>query len=224
MGVRAVMSHFGLMLCLLFAGQAAALELSGQISVLDKNKPVTRVKNVVVYYRPDEPVPLPSSPEPFQMATQRKQFVPRVLPITAGATVHFPNFDPILHNVFSTTRKNAFDVGLYGQGDGEDHFFDTAGLVRVFCNVHQSMVGHILVLDTPFFAAVDGDGRFSLVDLPPGEGKLYFWHERARPLIKELTLPVSEPLQFELALTKRKVPNHKNKFGKTYKRDRRGRY
>ena len=149
------MGHFGRILCLLCAGQVAALELSGKVSVLDKNKPVTRVKNVVVYYRPDQPVPVPVKPEPYQMATQRKQFVPRVLPITAGAAVHFPNFDPILHNVFSTTRKSAFDLGLYGQGEGQYHTFDSAGLVRVFCNVHQSMVGHILVLDTPFFAAVD---------------------------------------------------------------------
>ena len=222
--LRAVINQFGLMLCLLLSGPVTALEISGTLAVLDKDKPVSRVKNVVVYYRPAQPVPLPEIPEAYQMATQRKQFVPRVLPITVGATVNFPNFDPILHNVFSTTRKSAFDVGLYGEGDGENYRFENSGLVRVYCNVHQSMVGHILVLDTPFFAEVDSDGKFTLENLPPGEGKLYFWHERSRPLVNELVLPLTEPLNFELALTKRKVPSHKNKFGKTYKRDRRGRY
>jgi plastocyanin len=224
MRVGAISSCFGLVCCLLIVAPVAGLELSGKVSVLDKNKSVTRVKNVVAYFRPDQAVALPETPEPYQMITQRKQFVPRVLPITAGSTVVFPNSDPILHNVFSTTRGNAFDVGLYGQGDGESHLFDQPGLVRVFCNVHQSMVGHILVLDTPFFTAVGSDGRFSLADLPPGKGKLYLWHERAKPLIRELSLPLTESLEFELALTKRQVPNHKNKLGKKYKRDRRGRY
>lgn len=232
MSLRAVIGQCGLMLCLVlclvlcltWVGPAMAIELSGKLTVLDKNKPVSRVKGVVVYFRPADPAPLPKNPEPYQMATQRKQFVPRVLPITVGATVHFPNFDPILHNVFSSTRKSAFDVGLYGKGAGEQQLFDQTGLVRVFCNVHQSMVGHILVLDTPFFAAIDSDGRFSLSDLPPGEGKLYFWHERASPLITQLVLPLIEPQEFELALTKRKVPKHKNKFGKTYRRNRRGDY
>ena len=56
---------------------------------------------------------------PYVMGTRRKQFVPRVLPITVGSQVRFPNQDPILHNAFSTSKDNSFDVGLYGEGEGQ---------------------------------------------------------------------------------------------------------
>ena len=99
------------------------------------------------------------------MSTRRKQFLPRVLAIGAGESVRFPNEDPILHNVFSQSPDNAFDTGQYGRGEGKTTRFDKPGLVRVYCNVHHSMVGHILVLDTPHFTRPSSDGRFRLTDV-----------------------------------------------------------
>lgn len=46
-----------------------------------------------------------------------------------GAEVVFPNQDPILHNVFSLTPDNDFDLGLYGRGEGRSVTFSTTGLV-----------------------------------------------------------------------------------------------
>ena len=38
-------------------------------------------------------------------------FEPRVLAVTQGSTVEFPNDDPFFHNVFSLSRAASFDLG-----------------------------------------------------------------------------------------------------------------
>ena len=108
-------------------------------------------KDAVVYFRPKQRPPLEVPDDAYVLATEGKDFVPRVLPVIVGATVRFPNFDPILHNAFSTSQSNSFDVGLYGQGEeSEPVRFVNPGLVRVYCNVHHGMVAHILVLRSQF--------------------------------------------------------------------------
>ena len=64
--------------------------------------------------------------EPFEMVTRRKEFEPRVLVIPRGSRVRFPNEDPILHNVFSVSAPNQFDLGLYKGAPGKEKRFDAA--------------------------------------------------------------------------------------------------
>jgi hypothetical protein len=163
--------------------------------------------------------------ETYTMGTLRKQFVPRTLAITVGSKVRFPNEDPILHNAFSLSKDNGFDVGLYGEGEGKTVTFSHVGYVRVYCNVHHSMVGHILVLDTPYFAHPDATGAFRLDHLPAAEGDLVIWHERAAPWHVVLNPGTqTSPLQVRMELTQRRIPPHMNKFGKPYGRPPDGGY
>lgn len=208
---------------LLLAGAALAADISGQIKLSSGGRALRPVEAVdaVVYFRPRTPV-APSAPQtPFVLATERKSFTPRVLPIPVGGTVVFPNNDPILHNAFSTSSGNAFDVGLYGQGEqSEPVRFVNPGLVRVYCNVHHSMVAHIVVLDTPFFAVPDEHGRFRLRGVPEGPGELLLWHERSTLWRKALEIQGDHSQEISLELNRRRVPQHLNKFGKPYRRSR----
>jgi plastocyanin len=199
---------------------AMTLTLSGTLKLTSAGKPLRaeEAAEAVVYWRPREPVTLEPPAEPLVVTTLRKTFIPRTLPLVVGSRVRFPNADPILHNVFSTTPGNAFDTGLYGTGEGETVTFTQPGLVRIYCNVHQSMVGHILVLDTPHYTRPDRGGRFQL-ELPPGAGELFVWHERATLWRKPLTLEPFSTLEITLDLSRRRVPAHLNKFGKPYRRD-----
>lgn len=203
---------------LALAGGAAAGELRGTLSLYAGGQPLRAAEatEAVIYFRPAKPVALRVPDEPAVMLTRRKQFEPRVLPVVAGTTVRFPNDDPILHNVFSTSPDNAFDAGLYGTGPGVVHAFRSPGLVKVYCNVHHSMFGFVLVLDTPFFTRTDVVGAFRLADLPPGEGDLVVFHERAQPWRRRLDPAAAQPLEIRLDLNKRKVPPHMNKFGRPY--------
>jgi hypothetical protein len=39
------------------------------------------------------------------------------------------------------------------------------------------MVGWVIVQEHPYYAVTDGNGKFSLGDVPPGEYTLRIWHE-----------------------------------------------
>lgn len=205
----------------LAGGGAAAAELAGSVVLRSGGQTLraTEAAEAVVYFRPSGSFAPPPAMAPVAMSTRRKEFVPRVLAITPGTEVSFPNLDPILHNAFSTSTGNQFDTGVYGPGDGTRHTFTSAGLVKVYCNVHHAMSGHILVLDTPFFARPDAQGQFRLENLPDGPGTLVVFHDRANPWQQRID-PAQQagPLQVDLELTRRKVPPHMNKFGKPYGR------
>jgi plastocyanin len=204
----------------------AAHELHGHILLMAKDGkgPAhgSDPHQAVVYFEPAAGGHAPRPPEaPFKLVTRRKEFMPRVLPIPVGSRVEFPNEDPILHNVFSVSPGNAFDLGIYRNGPPKEKRFDTPGLVRVFCNVHQTMVAYILVLDTPYYTVPGDDASFRLTGLPRGPGKLTVWHEQADPWSMEVTLPLADPaapLDARLVVVRPKLPPHLNKTGGSYNR------
>ncbi len=159
--LKAKMKRALLLLVLLpLAASAAAEEIRGRVQLVAKGgkgpAKGSDVRQAVVSFEPAKgggAVRAARGPEagPFVMTTRKKQFEPRVLAIPRGSRVRFPNEDVILHNVFSVSSGNAFDLGLYRKGPGKEQKFDQAGLVRVYCNVHHPMVAYVLVLDTPFF-------------------------------------------------------------------------
>ncbi len=209
----------------LLASEAWSAELHGRVVLTrgEGGKALREVGSAQVYFTPDEAA-APSAPaEPFEIVTARKEFVPRVLAVPVGSTVRFPNRDAILHNVFSVSGRNRFDLGLYRRSDGESVTFEHPGLVRVFCNVHHSMVAYVLVTETPFATTPDVEGRFHLSGLPAGSGTLTVWHERSEAVSRQITVPASEPLEIRLEASKPRVPRHANKFGKPYARKRSGR-
>jgi plastocyanin len=208
----------------LVAGSADASGIEGRVSLSLDGKPLRadEAREAVVYFRPSRSIVPAAADAPVEMRMERKQFLPRAVPITVGSSVRFENFDPILHNAFAPPGANKFDVGLYGKGEAREHRFEKAGLVRVYCNVHHDMVGHVLVLDTPYFARPDAAGNFGL-DVPAGTaGELFVWHERARLWRRTVGASDGNAFEIELDLSRPRVPPHMNKFGKPYGGARRG--
>lgn len=176
--------------------------------------------NAVVYYEPENQLELSPPDEPQDIWTQGRKFEPRVLAVIAGTEVRFPNGDPILHNVFSTSPGNRFDLGIYGRSAGKSHRFNSPGLVRVFCNVHSDMSAHIVVVNSPYFTTPNRNGDFELDGLPPGPGRLTLWHERSEPHQIKLELAAGDfrTEEADLVLTVRPVAPTRERFR------RRGRY
>src|SRR5258708_17546595 len=82
----------------------AAAEISGQIELTLDGKPLRadEAQDAIVYFRPKAvPKPKPAV-DAIVMSTRHKQFFPRILAITVGSKVRFPNEDPIIHNAFSS--------------------------------------------------------------------------------------------------------------------------
>ncbi|HVS03871.1 MAG TPA: methylamine utilization protein [Thermoanaerobaculia bacterium] len=203
------------------AAPAAAAELGGRVEVRQRSRSLAgEAERAVVYFSPSHKAPVTPPATAFEVVTEGKEFAPRLLAVPLGSRVRFPNRDPILHNVFSVSGGNAFDLGLYDRGPGRDVTFDEPGLVRVFCNVHHSMVAYVLVLDTPYFTRPDGHGAFRLAGLPDAPGTLTVWHERSDPWSRQLERPHGAPLEITLEASRPRVPKHMNKLGKPYRKER----
>ena len=217
-------------LLLLLTAPAYSEDLQGRVQLLARGGqgPArgSDVRQAVVYFEPASPPAVKPAEAPFEMMTRHKTFEPRVLVVPRGSRVRFPNADPILHNAFSVSAPNQFDLGLSRFGPGKEKRFDDAGLVRVFCNVHHDMVAYILVLDTPYHVSPDADGVFVLTGLPRGPGKLTVWHEQAEPWTADVTLPQKTPgpLLARVEIVRPLIPAHLNKLGQSYFRSSRDRY
>ncbi len=139
---------------------AGATELEGRVTLTKGAKEAKGVEQTLITFTPEGGVPLKVPAEPFEMVTAGKKFQPRTLVVPLGATVRFPNKDNILHNVFSVSGENRFDLGLYRRGEGKGVTFRQPGVGRGFCNGHHSMVAYVAVVETPFHTTAGIDGGF----------------------------------------------------------------
>jgi plastocyanin len=133
--------------------------------------------------------------------TQKDEaFVPRVVAITRGSTVDFPNADPFFHNVFSLSRGAVFDLGQYRKGVTKDRRFTSAGLVKVYCHIHSHMTASIMIFDHPYFRMPGADGTFVIDDVPPGTHKISAWHERIGESVSSTRVEAGRTTKVEFVL------------------------
>ena len=128
-----------------------------------------------------------------------REFVPYVTVIQSGTVVTFPNRDPILHHVYSFSPAKAFEIKLYTGKSPVEVLFDRAGVVTLGCNIHDWMLGYIVVVPTPHFARTDGSGVARLRDRPAGHYELRAWHPQQR------AQPGPQPLDLATATAARAV-------------------
>ncbi len=120
-----------------------------------------------------------------EMGQAGKQFVPQVLVVPVGTAVDFPNRDTVRHHVYSFSPTKKFELKLYIGTPANPVVFDRSGIAVLGCNIHDQMVGWIVVVETPYYAMTDAQGRV-LIDAPPGSYRLRSWHPG---------LPVGAPAQ-----------------------------
>ncbi|MGV3625205.1 MAG: hypothetical protein ACO1OB_30610 [Archangium sp.] len=139
---------------------------------------------VVVLRRTDGATPKPRATRVRAVVQKDKRFVPHVLAVPLGATVEFRNDDEVFHNVFSLSKPNDFDLGLYKNSAQREQVFNTAGPVHLLCNIHAAMNGWLYVSDSPWYAQADGAGRFTVKNVPAGQYEAEVWHEWSSSTVK----------------------------------------
>jgi plastocyanin len=150
---------------------------------------------------PETPDPDAAAEPVVEMAQHHYQFTPALLAVRVGSVVRFPNQDDEYHSVFSYSKAKRFDLGRYHKDETPAELvFDQAGVVKLFCEIHEHMRGTILVLDTPYFQKTDADGRYRLEGLPAGPFVLRAWvddtvRERSVDLANGATLHVDFPAE-----------------------------
>jgi len=193
----------------LTAVQAADDDKGGTITGTIEVSGVKTPEGVLVYL---EKVPGEWKPpkEPAHMDQVKLQFTPHVLPIVKGTKVEFLNSDPILHNVFwpksqdrSYSSKN---LGTWGKGGKREYTFDKEGSVVLLCNVHPEMEAFVVILQNPFSAVADKDGKYEIKGVPDGKYTLKTWYENPKKLrakSSEVTVKAGETTTADFSLSRR---------------------
>lgn len=166
---------------MIMAGPAFALELT--LKSTDGN-PVAQAVVALIPSAPSTAKPLPAV-----MGQKDTAFVPHVLAVQTGADVVFQNSDNTRHHVYSFSPAKKFERTM-PSGAEEHVIFDKPGVVAIGCNIHDSMLGYIVVTDTPYFAISDAAGTADLKNVPDGNYTASLWHERERAPGGMIEMPV----------------------------------
>ncbi len=172
-----------IVVCMFFA--PAIADASIDVLVLDRNgKPIP---DVAVYAKPASTETVARSTGIVAVMDQvDKRFVPHLLVVQVGTLVEFPNSDPVAHHVYSFSRPNQFNLPLYKGEIQPSVRFTQEGIVTLGCNIHDNMLGYILVVDTPLYAKTDADGRAVLETGLTDELEVRIWSPRIRDTIDSL--------------------------------------
>ncbi|MEM9208522.1 MAG: methylamine utilization protein [Pseudomonadota bacterium] len=120
-----------------------------------------------------------------------REFSPHMLVIETGTSVEFPNRDTVAHHVYSFSKPNDFILPLYKGDDARPVTFTANGVAILGCNIHDHMVGYIVVVDTDAFGITDEAG---VVELEVSDAATEFVVNGWGPRIKRSDLPLSKRL------------------------------
>jgi plastocyanin len=163
--------------CLLAALLLAPAARAGDLSVRVTDSSGQPLAGAVVVAEPVAGAePLATAPRAVIDQVNRS-YVPHVSVLRVGTAVSFPNHDNIRHQVYSYSKAKTFTLRLYAGQPAGPVVFDKPGVVALGCNIHDSMLGWVLVVDTPWMARSEGDGQARLAGLPAGHYRLRAWAE-----------------------------------------------
>ncbi len=169
--VRAVHAVCATALCMTGGGAFAA-----SVTVQANDGAGKPVKGAIVFLDSPSAKQAVRPLEGIEVAQEKRQFVPDVIAITVGTDVRFPNHDAVRHQVYSFSPAKKFELKLYKGTPSSPVNFDEPGVVVLGCNIHDQMVGWILVLETPYFGMTSALGSVTLVNVPAGNYRLRTWH------------------------------------------------
>jgi hypothetical protein len=137
------------------------------------------------------------------MDQRDKRFVPHFLIVEKGATVEFPNSDVIAHHVYSFSKPNNFVLPLYKGTPPDPVILDHDGVVTLGCNIHDRMLGFIIVVDTNIYGLTDESGVASVsVDENASNYEVSIWSPRIRdskgPLVQQVSVLPENGVTFTL--------------------------
>jgi hypothetical protein len=83
----------------------------------------------------------------------------------------------VSHQIYSFSPAKRFQLPLYRGKPYPPVLFEEVGIVTLGCNIHDSMLGYVVVTDAPLFGRTDRAGSWS-VAVAPGDYRVTVWHPR----------------------------------------------
>ncbi|MBT8079460.1 MAG: methylamine utilization protein [Gammaproteobacteria bacterium] len=176
----------------LIIGACAAVARASDLDVSVVDRDGKPVPNVAVYAVPlGEASGGSAATATATMNQIDVQFHPHILIVQQGTAVSFPNTDTIAHHVYSFSDPQQFDLAIYKGDLHPPVTFDRPGLVTLGCNIHDNMLGYILVVETDMFGKTNNVGQATLPLNRSGEFKVRIWSPRIRDRSDSLSRTVT---------------------------------
>jgi len=112
------------------------------------------------------------------------RFLPHALILRTDQTIEILSDDPISHNThvypIRQDGKNEAIAANDRSGSVKWQFSLPEKMpTTVKCDIHTWMEARWLIIDHPYAAITDKEGRFKIENIPAGEHNFLIWHERA---------------------------------------------
>jgi tetratricopeptide (TPR) repeat protein len=109
------------------------------------------------------------------------QFFPKHTVVSVGSTVTFANEDREVHNIYSKSSNNQFNLGAMAAGSAKTLTLDKPGPIILRCNMHKDMIGTIFVVPNGYYTHTDAKGDYSFTNVKSQEYLLEYWHPQLIP-------------------------------------------
>jgi plastocyanin len=109
-------------------------------------------------------------------------YTPSIVAVQTGQKIIVKNSDACIHNVHSKPtvdgNEEHNDVQMSGGADLTYSFSKPEPFLKFQCDVHPWMFAWVSVIDSPYFAVSDKDGKFVIKNVPPGKYTISAAHRK----------------------------------------------
>lgn len=109
------------------------------------------------------------------------QFSPAHSVVQVGSILTFVNNDNEVHNIYSKSLNNQFNLGAMAGGTSKSMKMIAAGPVILRCNLHKDMIGTVFVVPNGYFTQTNAQGEFQFDSVKSQEYIMEFWHPQLYP-------------------------------------------
>jgi hypothetical protein len=132
----------------------------------------------------------PSAPA-VELDQKGCEYTPQILAIQTDQKLLVRNSDPVAHNVHTMPavpgNKEDNKMQVPNGPDLTFTFPKQEIFLKVLCNVHTWMFAYVCVMDHPYFAVSDKDGKYTVKNVPDGKYTLEVYHRKAAPPGQQVT-------------------------------------
>lgn len=109
------------------------------------------------------------------------QFSPKHSVVLVGSTITFSNEDREVHNIYSKSLSNQFNLGAMASGSFKTVEFTQAGPVVLRCNMHKDMIGTLFVVPNGYYTKPDANGDYQFDNIKSEGYIMQVWDPMLAP-------------------------------------------